>query len=97
MSKELKRMNSPMRFVWGPYAMQKEDKCLTGCVMGVKMFLGLMERYAGVQAFADADPVVFVIGRPAEAVDAKGAEQRCLVRSLFCAPAASSGPRPCAL
>ena len=72
--KELKRMNSPMRFVWGPYATQKDDKCLTGCVMGVKMFLGLMERYAGVQAFAHADPVVFIIGRPAETVDAKGAE-----------------------
>ena len=72
--KELRRMNSPMRFVWGPYAPHKDDKCLTGCVMGIKMFLGLMERYAGVQAFADADPVVFVIGRPEETVDAKGAE-----------------------
>jgi hypothetical protein len=72
--KELERMNSPMRFVWGPYAPHTDDKCLTGCVMGVKMFLGLMERYAGVQAFAHADPVVFVIGRPAEIVDAKGAE-----------------------
>ena len=46
---------------------------MTGCVMGVKMFLGLMERYAGVQAFAEADPVVFVIGRQTETVDAKGA------------------------
>jgi uncharacterized protein (DUF362 family) len=73
-SKELKRMNSPMRFVWGPYAAHKDDKCLTGCVMGVKMFLGLMERYAGAQAFADAEPVVFVIGRPAKTVDANGAE-----------------------
>jgi len=72
--KELKRMNSPMRFVWGPYAPHKDDKCLTGCVMGVKMFLGLMERYAGVEAFAQADPVVIVIGRPLETVDAKGAE-----------------------
>lgn len=72
--KELKRMNSPIRFVWGPYAPHKDDKCLTGCVMGVKMFLGLMERYAGVQAFAEADPVVFVIGRQTETVDAKGAE-----------------------
>jgi hypothetical protein len=72
--KELKRMNSPMRFVWGPYAPHKDDKCLTGCVMGVKMFLGLMERYAGVQAFAEADPVVIVIGRQEEPVDAKGAD-----------------------
>ena len=72
--KELKRMNSPMRFVWGPYAPDKDDKCLTGCVMGIKMFLRLMERYAGVQAFAHADPVVFIVGRPAETVDATGAE-----------------------
>ena len=28
-SKELKRMNSPMRFVWGPYARHKNDKCFT--------------------------------------------------------------------
>lgn len=73
-AKELKRMHSPMRFVWGPYAPHKEEKCLTGCVMGVKMFLGLMERYAGAKAFAGADPVVFVIGRQTQVVDAKGAE-----------------------
>ena len=33
-----------------------------------------LQRYAGVQAFAEADPVVFVIGWQTETVDAKGAE-----------------------
>ncbi len=72
--KELKRMNSPMRFYWGPYRHSQTDKCLTGCVMGLKMFLGAMEKFAGVPAFATAKPVSFVIGRYAEPIDAKGQE-----------------------
>ncbi|MCP4683325.1 MAG: DUF362 domain-containing protein, partial [Desulfobacterales bacterium] len=43
-NKELKRLNSPMRLMWGPYKAGGDDKCLTGCVMGIKMFLGLMEQ-----------------------------------------------------
>lgn len=72
--KELKRMNSPMRFIWGPYKNGGDDKCLTGCVMGIKMFFGLLEQYAGTEAFAHADPVVFVIGKCREEIDAGGAE-----------------------
>ncbi len=73
--KELKRMNSPMRFFWGPYRKSQTDKCLTGCIMGLKMFLGAMEKFAGPQAFATAKPVSFVIGRYEEApIDAKGQE-----------------------
>jgi hypothetical protein len=70
--KELKRMNSPMRFYWGPYRKSQSDKCLTGCVMGLKMFLGGLEKFAGAQAFATAKPVSFVIGRYEEPIDAKG-------------------------
>jgi len=70
--KELKRLNSPMRFHWGPYRANADEKCLTGCVMGLKMFLGAMERFAGAEAFARARPVTFVIGRWDAPVDAGG-------------------------
>lgn len=70
--KELKRMNSPMRFFWGPYRTGNDDKCLTGCVMGLKMFLSCMEKFAGTEAFANAKPVSFVIGRHEEPINAKG-------------------------
>ena len=70
--KELKRLNSPMRFYWGPYRAGADEKCLTGCVMGLKMFLGAMERFAGTAAFAGAKPVSFVIGRYEAPIDAGG-------------------------
>ncbi len=73
-NKELKRLNSPMKLRWGPYRGGNDDKCLTGCIMGVKMFLGLMELYAGPDAFAKSLPVIFVVGRCDEEIDAKGAE-----------------------
>jgi len=72
--KELARMNSPMRFYWGPYRAGGVEKCLTGCVMGLKMFLGAVEKFAGARAFAAAKPVSFVIGRCGESVDGRGAE-----------------------
>lgn len=72
--KELKRMNSPMRFMWGPYREGTVDKCLTGCVMGLKMFLGSMEKYAGPGAFAAAKATSFVIGRYEGIIDAGGEE-----------------------
>ncbi len=72
--KELKRLNSPINFHWGPYSEMKEDRCLTGCVMGVKMFLGSMEKFAGAEAFANADPVSLVIGKHDKPIDAKGSE-----------------------
>ncbi len=70
--KELKRLNSPMRFYWGPYHRRSEDKCLTGCVMGLKMWLAAYESFPGPQAFAKAKPVVLVIGKVDEKIDAKG-------------------------
>jgi len=70
--KELERLKSPMRFYWGPYRANADEKCLTGCVMGLKMFLGAMERFAGAEAFAGARPVTFVIGRWDAPVDAGG-------------------------
>ncbi len=71
-NRELKRMNSPIRFLWGPYKEESGDRCLTGCVMGLKMFLAFIEQYTGPQAFARALPVVFVIGRWDKEVDARG-------------------------
>lgn len=72
--KELKRLNSPIRFFWGSYKNGGQDKCLTGCVMGIKMFLALLEQYAGPEAFSRAYPVVIVIGKCPEKIDARGAE-----------------------
>jgi uncharacterized protein (DUF362 family) len=72
--RELARLESPIRFVWGPHAEKQGVKCGTGCVMGLKMFLGAMERFAGAEAFKQARPVVFVIGRCDETIDASGSE-----------------------
>jgi hypothetical protein len=73
-SRELESMNSPMRFYWGPYSGGNGEKCLTGCVMGLKMFLGACEKYAGAEAFQKARPVSFVIGQCDQTIDARGAE-----------------------
>jgi uncharacterized protein (DUF362 family) len=72
--KELKNLESPMRFCWGAYRGGSGEKCLTGCVMGLKMFLGAMERFAGAKAFAKAKPVTFVIGQYEDRIDARGEE-----------------------
>ena len=42
--------------------------------MGAKMFFGFQERYAGAEAFKKAKPVVLVIGKVDEKIDAKGHE-----------------------
>ncbi len=71
---ELSRMKSPMRFVWGPSHPGKDDRCKTGCVMGLKMFLSAMETLNGSAAFEKAKPVVFVVGNCTEQIDARGHE-----------------------
>ncbi len=73
-NKELDRLNSPLRFYWGPYRHGNGEKCLTGCVMGIKMFLASYEQYAGAEAFLTAKPSVMVIGRYDEQIDARGAD-----------------------
>ena len=73
--KELERLRSPIRFLWGPYSGgENSSRCLTGCVMGLKMFLSFFEKYAGPEAFARARPVTFVVGRCDQEVDAQGNE-----------------------
>jgi uncharacterized protein (DUF362 family) len=72
--KELKRLKTPMRFCWGAYNGGNGKKCLTGCVMGLKMFLGAIEKYAGEEAFAKAKPVTFVIGQYEKPIDGRGEE-----------------------
>jgi len=71
-NKELKRMNSPLRLLHGPYSDRSPATCDTGCVMGIKMYLGFLEKYAGAEAFAKAAPGLFVIGKIKEPVDAAG-------------------------
>ncbi len=73
-SKELDRLKSPMRFYWGPHNTKTGERCLYGCVMGLKMFFGAMEKYAGPEAFATAKAASFVIGRYDKTIDAKGEE-----------------------
>jgi uncharacterized protein (DUF362 family) len=71
--KELKRLQSPIRFYWG-YTKPDRSKCLTGCVMGVKMYFAFTERFAGVEAFRKGKPAILVVGRVDEEIDAKGAQ-----------------------
>ncbi len=73
-NKELDRMASPIRFFWGYTNKQDKGKCPTGCVMGAKMYFGFLERFAGPAAFKSAKPVVMVIGRIDEPIDAHGQE-----------------------
>ena len=42
--------------------------------MGLKMFLGGVEKHSGAGAFAQAKPAVFVIGQIDETIDAHGGE-----------------------
>ena len=73
-NKELKRLNSPMRFYWGSYRGGNGERCKTGCIMGLKMFLASLEKYAGTEAFARSKPAVLVIGKVDEEIDVKGAD-----------------------
>ena len=69
---ELRRLESPLRLVEGPYAAHTQERCKTGCVMGLKMFLGVLELIAGAEAFAAARPQTFVVGRAPEPIDGRG-------------------------
>jgi len=71
-SKELERMHSPLKFYHGPYSHASEATCDYGCIMGIKMYLGFLESYAGAEAFTKARPGAFVIGKVKEPVDARG-------------------------
>jgi len=72
--REFKNLKTPMRFYWGGSRARDGGRCLTGCVMGLKMFMGFHERFAGAEAFRKAKPVVFVIGNVGERIDAAGEE-----------------------
>lgn len=69
--KELKRLRSPIRFYWG-YTKPDATKCLTGCIMAVKMYFAFTERFAGAEAFQKGKPAVMIVGRVDEKIDAKG-------------------------
>ncbi len=71
-NKEFERMKSPLRLLHGPYSDASPATCDTGCVMGIKMYLGFLEKYAGAGAFAQAHPGLFIIGKIKEPVDAAG-------------------------
>jgi len=87
--RELKRLNSPIRFLWGPYNENTGEKCLTGCVMGVKMFLSAIEGFNEYEAFAAGKPVTFVIGKYPEKVDGRG-EEVYMIGSCACADVANA-------
>jgi uncharacterized protein (DUF362 family) len=72
--KDLARLESPIRFFWGYTRPQENLKCETGCVMGLKMFFGFLERYAGEEAFKNATPVVLVVGKVDTEINARGQE-----------------------
>jgi uncharacterized protein (DUF362 family) len=95
--KELKRLESPMRFFWGKRESSRiargkkhgdpllPEKCNTGCLMGVKMFLSFLEHYAGQEKFKKAKPAVFVVGCIDEEIDAAGGDV-IMVGSCAAAP-----------
>jgi uncharacterized protein (DUF362 family) len=72
-AKELKRLQSPIRFYWG-CTKTDSSRCLTGCVMAVKMYFAFTERFAGSEAFRKGKPAVLVVGRVDDRIDAKGEE-----------------------
>ena len=69
---ELERLETPMRFVWGPHRHGEGEKCEGGCAMAIKMFLGSCERYAGAEAFRNAKPITWVVGTFDEPLDGEG-------------------------
>jgi uncharacterized protein (DUF362 family) len=85
--RELTRLASPLRFIWGYTRPQEDLRCETGCVMGLKMFFGFLERYAGVEAFKHARPAVLVVGKVDAEIDAGGHEAFLVgscARAHFC-------------
>ena len=72
--REFKRLQTPMRFFHGYSKKGDKSTCLTGCVMGIKMYMAFHERFAGAEAFKKAKPVVFVIGNVEKPIDAAGNE-----------------------
>jgi len=72
-NKEFARMGSPLKLLHGPYSDFSEEKCETGCVMGIKMYMAFLEAFAGAEAFKKARPSLFIIGNIRDEVDAKGA------------------------
>ncbi len=70
----LKQLKSPINFCWGSYRSGNGKKCETGCVMGIKMFLGGLEKFAGAEAFKNANAVTFVVGDYEDSIDGRGEE-----------------------
>lgn len=95
--KELRRLESPMRFFWGRRESSRiargkkhadpllPEKCNTGCLMGVKMFLSFLEHYTDREKFRKAKPSVFVVGCVDEEIDAAGGDV-IMVGSCAAAP-----------
>ena len=71
-NKEFARMGSPLKLLHGPYSEFTDEKCETGCVMGIKMYMAFLEAFAGAEAFRKAKPTIFIIGNIKDEVDAQG-------------------------
>ena len=71
-NKEFARLHAPIRLYHGQTPGAKKGTCDTGCIMGIKMYMGFMEAMAGDRAFLNAKPHIIVIGRPEGTIDAEG-------------------------
>ncbi|MCP4606922.1 MAG: DUF362 domain-containing protein [Proteobacteria bacterium] len=74
LEKELKNFKTPLRFFWGNSRHDKKIKCEYGCIMALKSYLNIIERYSGPEVFKSAKPAVLVIGEITEQIDANGHE-----------------------
>lgn len=72
-NKELSRLRTPITLAHGSTRGALGDRCHTGCVMGLKMFLGFMQHFAGEEGLRAARKSMFVVGRHEAPIDAGGA------------------------
>lgn len=72
--KELDRLESPLRFMWGASRHDNKSRCKYGCIMALKMFLSFFEESGGPEVFKTCKPAVLVIGDNEEPIDARGEE-----------------------
>lgn len=84
-NKDLRRLGAPMVLLHGYSRADNRMKCETGCAMGLKMFFGWTEAYAGPERFRTLKPATIIVGRIDEEVDARGG-QVFMVGSCAAAP-----------
>jgi uncharacterized protein (DUF362 family) len=97
-NKEFARLRTPMKLYHGisqrmmSASPGSDGKCKTGCIMGLKMFFGWSEAYAGSERFKDLKKALIVVGKVDEEIDAGGGEV-FLVGSCAAAPRLANARR----